>query len=417
MKRKLSLSLALTAVLLAMVACSYGGSAALPQLPALTQTLPQVQNVVQPQAPQSSQAPAASGNVSIADQGLLVNLFNQVNPGVVAIRTITDQGGALGSGFVFDNAGHIVTNYHVVQGANSMEVDFPSGFKAQGKVVGTDLDSDIAVVKVDAPADQLHPLTVGNSDQLQVGQFVVAIGNPFGLSSSMSYGIISALGRTQDSMHQTNNGSGTFTAGGLIQTDAAINPGNSGGPLFDMSGQVVGINRAIDTTASNSAGEPVNSGVGFAVPSAILQRVVPVLISSGKYDYPYLGITALPELSLALADKLGIKEYNGAYVTGVVPGGPADKAGLKAGAQVVPQNNNSQNNQNNSQNNSQSLLNDVPAGGDLITAIDGNPIKTFDEMLSYLIEHKSPGDTVTLTVMRGDQKLDVPVTLGARPTN
>jgi S1-C subfamily serine protease len=410
MKRKLGLSLALTAVLLAMVACSYGGSAALPQLPALTQTLPQIQNVVQPQSPQ---APAASSAVSIADQGVLVNLFNQVNPGVVAIRTVTDQGGALGSGFVFDNAGHIVTNYHVVQGANSMEVDFPSGFKAQGNVVGTDLDSDIAVVKVDAPADQLHPLTVGNSDQLQVGQFVVAIGNPFGLSSSMSYGIVSALGRTQDSMHQTQNGGGTFTAGGLIQTDAAINPGNSGGPLFDMNGTVVGINRAIDTNAANSAGEPVNSGVGFAVPSSILQRVVPVLIAKGKYDYPYLGITALPELSLALANQLGIKEYNGAYVTSVVPGGPADKAGLKAGTQVIPQGNS----QNNPQNNPQSSLGSLSAGGDLITAIDGNPIKTFDEMLSYLVEHKAPGDTVTLTILRGDQKLDVPVTLGARPAN
>jgi S1-C subfamily serine protease len=389
MQKKIHLSLAMIAVLMAMMACSYsGGAVALPQLPALTQTMPQVQNVVQPQV-------APAGSVSIADQNVLVDIFDKVNPGVVAIKTVTDQGGALGSGFVFDTAGHVVTNYHVVEGAKDLEVDFPSGYKAVGTVVGTDLDSDIAVIKVDAPADQLHPLTVGDSETLKVGQFVVAIGNPFGLNSSMSYGIVSALGRTQASMRQAQNGTGTFTAGGLIQTDAAINPGNSGGPLFDLNGNVIGINRAIDTNAANSAGEPVNSGVGFAVPSSLIQRVVPVLIEKGKYDYPYLGITSIDELPLSHITELGLKDYNGAYITSVVPGGPADQAGLKAGTQDTP--------------------NGLKAGGDLIIGIDGNPINTFDEMLSYLVVHKAPGDTVTLTIMRGDQKLDLPVTLAARP--
>ena len=334
-------------------------------------------------------------NVMISDKDILVNLFDKVNPGVVAIKTVTDLGGGLGSGFIFDSAGHVVTNYHVVEGATELEVDFPSGFKVMGNVVGTDLDSDIAVIKVDVPAGELHPLAMGNSEQLKVGQFVVAIGNPFGLDSTMTYGIVSALGRTLDSMRETQDGQNNFSAGALIQTDAAINPGNSGGPLFNLDGEVIGLNRAIRTEASNDTGEPINSGIGFAIPSSLISRVVPVLIEKGKYDYPYLGITSLDDLPLQLVEQLGLKSFRGAYITSVVPGGPAEQAGLKAGTQTT----------------SDSL----GSGGDLIIAIDGKPVKTFDEMLSYLIVNKSPGDVVTLTIMRGDQQLDIPVTLGARP--
>jgi S1-C subfamily serine protease len=290
----------------------------------------------------------------------------------------------------------VVTNYHVVEGANQLEVDFPSGYKATGSVVGTDLDSDIAVIQVDAPAEDIHPLTLGDSELLHVGQFVVAIGNPFGLNSSMTYGIVSALGRTLDSMRQAQDGAGNFSAGGLIQTDAAINPGNSGGPLFNLNGEIIGINRAIRTDASNTTGEPINSGIGFAVPSNIIKRVVPVLIEKGKYDYPYLGITSIDDLPLDHVEELGLKSYSGAYITSVIPGGPAEKAGLQAGMQ-------------------ETQLGGLKAGGDLIVAIDGRPIKTFDEMLSYLVVYKGPGDTVTLTILRGDQTLDIPVTLGARP--
>lgn len=384
MKRKIVLSLVLVVLLFAMAACRFSGNSSLPQLQLPTQ----VQNVL---------PPVVTMNASqTTDQSILVNLFSKVNPGVVAIKTLTDQGGALGSGFVFDNAGHVVTNYHVVEGANQLEVDFPSGYKAMGKVVGTDLDSDIAVIKVDAPAEDIHPLGLGDSAQLQVGQFVVAIGNPFGLDSSMTYGIVSALGRTLDSMRQSQDGTGNFSAGGLIQTDAAINPGNSGGPLFNLNGEVIGINRAIRTDASNTTGEPINSGIGFAVPSNIIKRVVPVLIEKGKYDYPYLGITSIDDLPLDHLQQLGLKNFSGAYITSVVPGSPAEKAGLLAGTQDTQ-------------------LTGLKAGGDLIIGIDGAPIKTFDEMLSYLVVNKSPGDTVTLTIMRGDQKLDVPVTLGARP--
>jgi len=328
-------------------------------------------------------------------QELLVALFQRVNPGVVAIKTVGDQAGSLGSGFVYDAQGHIVTNYHVVEGSKQVEVDFTSGLKTYGTVIGADLDSDLAVVKVTAPAEELHPLTLGDSDALQVGQTVIAIGNPFGLDSTMTAGIVSALGRTLDSMHTTTGG-GVFTAGDIIQTDAAINPGNSGGPLFNLDGEVVGINRAIRTVNSTTSGEPLNSGIGFAVSSNIVKRVVPVLIEKGKYDYPYLGITSMNALSLPVIEALGLKSQVGAYVTSVTKGGPADKAGIKAGDQPTS-------------------IQNLPAGGDLIIAIDGRPVKVFDDLLRYLINNKSPGDTVVLTVLRGDQSVDIVVTLAKRP--
>ena len=373
------ITIALTVLVLFVTACQSS-----PQPVALATPHPNVQPISMPVS-----------DASVQSQELLVALFQHVNPGVVAIKTIGDQGGSLGSGFVFDTQGHIVTNYHVVEGSKQVEVDFTSGFKTYGTVVGTDLDSDLAVIKVTAPASDLSPLTLGDSDALQVGQTVIAIGNPFGLYSSMTTGIVSALGRTLDSMHATSGG-GFFTAGDIIQTDAAINIGNSGGALFNLNGEVVGITRAIRTLNSTSSGEPLNSGVGFAVSSNIVKRVVPVLIEKGHYDYPYLGIASVDELSLPAIEALGLKSFTGAYVTSVVTGGPADKAGIVAGdkATTIP-----------------GLL----AGGDLITAIDGHVVKTFDDLLSYLINHKSPGDKVVLTVMRGDKTVDVTVTLAKRP--
>ena len=294
-------------------------------------------------------------------------------PGIVAIQvSAADGSGSLGSGFVYDGLGHIVTNYHVVEGASRVEVDFISGYKTYGTVIGTDLDSDLAVVKVNAPAEELHPVVLGDSDILKVGQTVIAIGNPFGLNGTMTVGIISALGRTLDSEHNSPTG-GNFTAGDIIQTDAAINPGNSGGPLFNKAGEVIGVNRAIRTTSFTDSGEPINSGIGFAISANIVKRVLPVLISDGKYDYPYLGMASLDDLGLGQIEALGLKVFTGAYVTNVVTGGPADKAGLKAGDQNT---------------NIPGLL----AGGDLIIAIDGRPIRRFDELLSYLITNKSPGD-------------------------
>ncbi|MBI5351344.1 MAG: trypsin-like peptidase domain-containing protein [Chloroflexi bacterium] len=343
-------------------------------------------------APVQTAAPIVSNTISpLVQQDGLVTLYENVSPGTVAI--LTDQG--QGSGFVYDNDGNIVTNYHVIEGATTVEVRFNSGYMAYGTVVGTDLDSDLAIVKVDVPAEELHPLLLGDSSALKVGQTVVAIGNPFGLNGTMTVGIVSALGRTLDAIHQTPDGQ-PFTAGDIIQTDAAINPGNSGGPLFNINGEVIGINRAIRTLSSTSSGEPVNSGIGFAVSINMVKRVAPSLISTGKYDYPFLGVSSFPSLSLEVVKALGLSSYTGAYVTDVVPGGPADKAGIIAGTKPTS-------------------LTGLLGGGDLITAIDGHLVRTFDEMLAYLITNKGPGDTVVLQVLRNGEKMDVTITLDKRP--
>jgi len=331
------------------------------------------------------------GYDATAAERQLVDLYENVSRGTVAILTDTGQG----SGFVYDAGGNIVTNYHVVEGAEQVEVDFMSGFKTYGTVVGTDLDSDLAVVHVDAPAAELHPVELGDSESLKVGQTVVAIGNPFGLSGTMTVGIISALGRTLESAHATADGS-FFTAGDIIQTDAAINPGNSGGPLFNLSGQVVGVNRAIRTTSFNEDGDAVNSGIGFAVSINVVRRVIPVLIESGSYDYPYLGISSRDNLSLELIKILGLEAQTGAYVAEVTRGGPADRAGIRAGDKATS-------------------IPNLRSGGDLITKIDGHAIRQFDDLLSYLITNKGPGDVVTITVMREGKLLDIEVTLDKRP--
>ncbi len=370
--------LALAVLILAALACQS-------PLPGAAQPTVEVQPI-----PTISSSDANVINPS-AQQDSLVALYDNVSEGTVAI--LTDLGS--GSGFVYDGEGHIITNYHVIEGATLIEVRFTSGFMAYGTVIGTDTDSDVAIVKVDAPAEELHPLPLGDSDSLKVGQTVIAIGNPFGLDTTMTVGIISALGRTLDSAHQTPDGS-LFTAGDIIQTDAAINPGNSGGPLFNINGEVIGINRAIRTTSFTDTGEPINSGIGFAISINMVKRVTPSLIENGKYDYPFLGISSMDSLSLEMVEALGLKSYTGAYVTDVVAGGPAEEAGIIAGSKStsVP-----------------GLL----AGGDLIIAIDGQETRTFDEMLAYLITHKSPGDTVVMTVLRGEEKVDVTITLDKRP--
>jgi S1-C subfamily serine protease len=333
-----------------------------------------------------------------ASQDALIKLYKNTNPGVVAIRVLTPQGGALGSGFVIDNRGHIVTNYHVVEGETELEVAFSSGYKVRGKVIGTDLDSDLAIVEVNAPASELHPLALGDSDQLQVGQTVVAIGNPFGLQGTMTVGIVSGLGRTVESLHTTDTG--TFTAGNVIQTDAAINPGNSGGPLLDLNGKVVGVNQSIRTGNFTTTGEPSNSGVGFAVSINIVKRVSPDLIANGTYEYPYLGITSSgTDLTLQQQEELGLSQSTGVYVTSVTSGGPADRAGVIGGDQ-------------------NNLTNDgMPKGGDLIIAVDNRPVANFNDLISYLVENKSPGDKVTLTVLREGKQMTIDVTLDKRPSS
>lgn len=329
-----------------------------------------------------------------SQEEVLTAIYERVSPGVVAIRTNSGQG----SGWVYDTAGHIVTNEHVVKGESQVEVDFPSGYKAYGKVIGTDAYSDLAVIKVDVPASELTPLPLGDSDTLKVGQIVIAIGNPFGLNGTMTSGIISALGRSLPGGTAAPGG-GFFASGDIIQTDAALNPGNSGGPLLNLRGEVIGVNSAIRTTNFIGSGEPINSGIGFAISVNTVKRIVPELIAKGKFDYPYLGISAVDDLPLHAIEALGLPRTTGAYVTSVVPGGPAEKAGLRAGTQALNSN----------------FPTTLRAGGDLIIAVDGREILLFDDLLKYLLLNKKPGDTVVLTVLRGNEQLDVEVVLGKRP--
>ena len=338
-------------------------------------------------------APAAD-LVALEDQ--LVDIYEKVNPGVVALRVLSQEGGGSGSGFVIDKEGHILTNYHVVEDLTDLEVAFPSGFKARGEVLGTDLDSDIAVIKVEAAPEELFPLTLSDSDQVKVGQTVIAIGNPFGYSGTMTMGIVSGKGRTMESLHEAPTG-GVFSAGDIIQTDAAINPGNSGGPLLNLNGEVIGVNRAIFTNNFTDVGQPLNSGVGFAVSINIVKRVVPSLIANGKYDYPYVGITSISDLSLLEQEALELPRAIGVYVTRVTPGSPAARAGLRGGDRATD-------------------VFGLEAGGDLITAIDGIEVKTFADFIGYILRNKSPGEPVVLTILRGGETIEVSLTLDKRPS-
>ncbi len=356
----------------------------------------------EPAAPSVRVNPAQAALLAETDlQQRLIDLYKRVNPGVVAIRV---YGGAnlpsegdfdfptgQGSGFVYDKQGHIVTNYHVIRGGDRFEVIFANGDKVWAEVVGVDEGSDLAVLRVDVPPEQLVPLPVGDSDQVQVGQIVVALGNPFGLQGSMTLGIVSARGRTLPSEQEAQQG-GVFSMGDLIQTDAAINPGNSGGPLLNLDGEVIGVNRAIRTEGLVRA----NTGVGFAIASNWVRIIVPELIENGEFVYPYLGIQAQDDLPLAVIEKLGLPVDYGVYVVAVVPGSPADRAGLQ-GAQDLPESPHT-----------------LPAGGDLIVAINGEPVYTFDDLITYLVTKVRPGDTVVLSVYRDGELLEIPVTLGSR---
>lgn len=349
--------------------------------------------------------PASVAPASAQTTADLAALYAQVSPGVVTIWNFADLGpphsdtapSGQGSGFVIDKDGHIITNQHVVVGAQEIEIDFPSGLRTWAELVAVDPDSDLALLKVDLPAESLTPLPLGDSDLVRVGDRVAAIGNPFGLSGTMTSGIVSALGRTLDS-ERASPGGQPFTAGDIIQTDAAINPGNSGGPLLNLQGEVIGVNRAIRTESFTVSGDAVSSGVGFAIPVNIVRRVVPALIANGRYTYPYLGVSSLDEqqLNLKLLDLLGLPgNATGAYVTCVTSGGPAEKAGLRGAGSCDSAN--------------------LAPGGDLITAVDGIRVHQFGELLSYLLNHTSVGQQVILTVQRGDQELEIPVTLGPRP--
>jgi 2-alkenal reductase len=301
---------------------------------------------------------------------------------------VGNAGFSQGSGFVFDDQGHVVTNQHVVEGATDIEVDFPSGLKMRGEVLGADPDSDLAVIELQGSLDGVVALPLADSESVRVGQRVVAIGNPFGLEGTMTVGVISGLGRSLDGNRQAEGG-GTFTAPDILQTDAAINPGNSGGPLLNMNGEVIGVNKAIESETG------VNSGVGFAIAANTVRQVVPYLIAEGRFIYPYLGVSSLPELSLGLQDLLQLPQSGGVYVTNVVPNGPSDRGGLRGDSARAGDN--------------------LRGDGDLIVAVDGEPVQVFSELMSYLVNHTRPGQRITLTVLREGAQTEVEVELGERP--
>jgi 2-alkenal reductase len=292
-----------------------------------------------------------------------------------------------GSGFVWDQEGHIVTNNHVVEGASSVEVIFNDGKTFEAQVLGRDPNSDLAVIKVDRPAAELRPAPLGDSDQLKVGQLAIAIGNPFGQEFTMTSGIVSAVGRT------IRSGNAGFSIPESIQTDTSINPGNSGGPLLDRTGAVIGINTQIYSRSG------ANEGIGFAVPINTAKQIVPTLIKGEEYKYAWLGIsgaTVSPELANLM--KLP-NDTLGALIVEVTKDGPADKAGLKGSDKT------------------QTVDGiDYQLGGDVITAINGQPVRSIEDVIAYLADSTRPGDKVTLDLIRADGKPStVEVTLGERP--
>jgi len=366
------------------------------------QPVPQAITVVdtQPVALKSAQGSTTASlpNSSPTD---LTELYKQANPGVVYVDVSStapngQSGEGTGSGFVIDTRGDIVTNNHVVDGADHIEVRFADGTVAGATVIGQDPYSDLAVIKTDATVDELKPLAMGDSSQLLPGQAVAAIGNPFGLQGTMTTGIVSALGRTLPESASANGPS--YSNPDVIQTDAAINPGNSGGPLLNMQGQVIGVNTAIRTGNQTGFGQATNSGIGFAVPVNTVKRVADALIKTGKVSYAYLGLTAQNGSLGSIASALKTNVKNGILVVNVAAGSPADKAGIRGGnnSQVVAANGQR-----------------IPTGGDIITAFDGKPVKQFDDLISLLNSYK-PGDAVKLTLMRNGSPMDVSVTLGER---
>jgi len=370
-------------------------------------------------APVPTLQPAQTAPFDSEDQ-LLTQLFRERSPAVVAFRVRGNAGTQIplpsglplpspngegelpfdpqfesqGSGFVIDNQGHIVTNNHVVEGAEYIEVTFANGLVAPAEVVGTDNDSDLAVVKVEQLPEGLQPLPLGDSGAVEVGQRAIAIGNPFGLQTTLTVGVVSARGRTLPTGFVSSSG-GFFRIADIIQTDAQINPGNSGGPLFNSRGEVIGVNTAIRSDTGTF------QGVGFAVPSNTVAKVTRALIETGAYQHPYLGISfyGLP-LTAVVAEELGLPVQQGVFVSEVVAGGPAAQAGLRGAGRGSEQEVNGD---------------PYPVGGDIIIKIDGRNVAAGDDIIEYLATDTEVGQTVTLTILRDGQEQQLEVTLGARP--
>lgn len=370
------------------------------EVPTSTPT-PQPTAVPQPTAtlaPMPAVGPGASTGSIISLENDVVGVYESAGAGVVHITTrsysfdfffnpVPQEG--TGSGFVFDTNGHIVTNYHVVEGAEELFVTLADETVVPAQVVGIDPSNDLAVIRADVSPEQLHPIPLGQSDGLRVGQFVVAIGNPFGLERTLTVGVISALGRVIESPDER-------FIGEIIQTDAAINPGNSGGPLLDLSGQIIGVNTAIFSPSQASA------GIGFAVPVNTVRRVVPELIARGRYSHPWLGagmLSLTPRWAEILRQAgMVVPVEQGMLVLDVARGGPADRAQVRGGDQYVRI--------------GRQLL---PVGGDIIIAVNGQPIEDRRDLTVYLETKTRVGDTVELTIIRDGREDNVTVRLDERP--
>lgn len=307
-------------------------------------------------------------------------IYSQLKDSVVLIQTNL----GLGSGFVYDTEGHIITNHHVIDGADTIEATFLDGNITSATVIGMDVYSDLAVIKVDSHVTTLKPVVIGASSDLSVGEPVAAMGNPFGLSDTLTVGIVSSLGRTLEA-------TGNYVIIDVIQIDAAINPGNSGGPLVNGKGQVVGVNTAIESETGTF------TGIGFAIPSETVKREIDELIETGSYEHPWLGISAL-DVNIAIADAIGLEKPQGVLIVDITAGGPADNAGLRGTTENVTIDGQT-----------------IPIGGDVITEMDGTAISRMTDLVVYMERNTSPGDGVVFGIIRDGEKTSVEITLGERP--
>lgn len=325
-------------------------------------------------------------------QNTFQQIYSQVNPSVVNIQITENYGPSYvsgeGSGFVWDADGHIITNNHVVENASQITVVFSDGITAEATLVGNDPESDLAVIQVDAKHTPLYPAIVGDSQSVKVGDVAIAIGNPYGLSGTMTQGIVSALSRSLTVDESNPLSTGTYTIPDIIQTDAAINPGNSGGVLVNVAGEVIGVTSAIQSSTNS------NAGIGFAIPSHIVKKVVPVLIKDGSYKHPRLGISGTT-LTPAVAENVGLgSSLEGILIVSVVQNSPAEKAGLIGSTQ-------------------QRMTNGEVkiTGGDVITAINGQKLTTYEELVSYMFNNLEVGQRITLNIVRDGKTMSVEVTL------
>jgi 2-alkenal reductase len=343
-----------------------------------------------------SSSAAVLGSVSDLET-TLESIYAQVSPSVVLINdnmpasAASSGGPALGSGFVWDTQGDIVTNNHVIDGASNITVTFSDGTVINASLVGADSNSDLAVLKVNPSGLNLQPVTL-DTNTPQVGELAIAIGNPYGEQNTLTVGFVSAVGRLIPT--DINATGPSYSIPDIIQTDTAINPGNSGGVLLNDSGKVIGVTQSIDTSSGSS------SGIGFAIPASIVEQVVPALINTGVYQHPYLGVT-VTSLDPATAGAMKLPSgQRGALVEAVTSGSPADKAGLKAGST------------NFTDNGAQ-----VAIGGDVIIAFNGQAVKSSDDLITYLADQGVVGQSATLTIIRGGKQMNITVTPAARPTS